>query len=148
MSTVCYLIPVWGAATKSLRKKVQTLMNRAARYVTGWDRRTRTIKLMGECRWLLIDELIDYQSLVAMWTILNRQIPREISDEIKMEDDGTVSVTAARLKLVARGFKWRTTKVWNELELGTRTERSLPKFKSKIKNWIRSRRIPAPVPDG
>ena len=41
ITKICYLLPVWGAAPKTQLEKVQTIMNRVARFVTGWGRRTK-----------------------------------------------------------------------------------------------------------
>ena len=144
MSNVCYLLPIWGATTKTMKKKVQVLMNKAAHYVTGWDKKTRTVKLMDECRWLLIDELIIYQSIISMWTVINRKIPRQLADEISVENDGKLTVDKPRLKTIALGFKWRTVESWNKLEEETRKEKSLPKFKKLVKTWIKLQRAAEP----
>ena len=57
MSKVSYLIQLWGGACKSDIRKVQIIVNQAARFVTNCNKRTRTIKLMHRCGWLTVSEL-------------------------------------------------------------------------------------------
>ena len=53
MSRFCYIIQVWGAATKNDKKKAQATLNAAARFVTKCSKRTSTITLMKKCNWLI-----------------------------------------------------------------------------------------------
>ena len=140
MSRICYLIQVWGSASTSQLKKVQIVVNRAARFVTGFHKRTSTIKLMNACNWLLMKELCSYQSLISLWTTIHRNIPKQICDKIQIDNDMFITTTPPRLITVAHSYRWRTVGIWNQLDTEIRTQHSLPRFKKALKNWIRDRR--------
>ena len=136
MSKLCYLIQIWGSASNKLLKKVQVTMNRAARFVTGWGRRTNTIKLMRACNWLLVKEIITYQSLITLWSVIHRKIPIEITEQLNIDNEGIITTIAPRLILTSKSFKYRAIGSWNQLESNIRLEKSLPKFKKLLKSWI------------
>ena len=51
LSKISYFIQIWGAAPRSQLQKVQTVLNAAARFVTGLNKQTSTRTLMTKC-WL------------------------------------------------------------------------------------------------
>ena len=141
MSKLTYLMQIWGAAPKTLLRKVQVLMNKAARFVTGRDKRTRsTIKLMDECKWLPVADLVKYQSLISMWTIIHRKIPIQLAERIQIDNDMILTTNAPRLMTVAHGYRWRTIALWNQLDMEIRKEAALPRFKRAVKIWLISQR--------
>ena len=144
LSRFCYIIQVWGAATKNDKRKAQATLNAAARFVTKCGRRTSTTTLMKKCHWLTINELIEYHSNITMWNIIYRNIPQTISDHITINQDNIVTTRPARLKTVARSFKHRTTKSWNSLPSSIRNTDRLKTFKKHCKNWIIERRNHTP----
>ena len=115
ISKASYLIQLWGGAYKSDIRKVQTIINQAARFVTNLNKRTRTIKLMDKCRWLTVSELIHFQSLASMWLIVNKKIPQHLAEHLALSEDLTLHTKSARLKIVRNNFKHRTLRQWNLL---------------------------------
>ena len=140
MSRVCYLIQVWGSAPKSQLKNVQIVINRAARFVTGLHKRTSTLTLMNACNWLPIAELVNLHSLISMWNVPHRQIPRQLYDEITTDNEMIISTSAPRLLMVAHSFRWKTVGLWNQMGQEIRTQLSLPKFKKMVKKWLKEQR--------
>ena len=69
MSKVHYLIQVWGGAPQNLIKKMQIVVNNAARFVHNGDRRTHTRTLMEHCGWLYVHESIEYFQLISLWNL-------------------------------------------------------------------------------
>ena len=136
ISKICYMIQIWGAAHKNSIRKVQVLMNQAARFITGADRRTRTSKLMESCNWLSAKELIDYHSLVSMWRVVSLGIPAQIREHLAITEDRLISTRPARLKIVRRSFKHRTIPIWNKLPEDIRSINSISIFKKRTKRWI------------
>ena len=136
MSKLCYLLQIWGAASRKLQNKVQVTMNKAARFVTGWSKRTNTTKLMQACNWLLIKELITYQSLISLWNILHRKIPHEISEQLTFDNELLITTKPPRLMLTSSSFKFRSIGQWNQLDVRVRQEQTLPRFKKSLKTWI------------
>ena len=144
ISRVCYLIQIWGSASKTQIKKVQRIVNAAARFVTGKNKRTSTSQLMIDCNWLHVHEQCTYQSLVSMWSTVHRQIPRQLFDQIQVDNQMYITTAPPRLLTVAHSYRWKTIAHWNQLEDDIRTQHSLPRFKNGLKKWIRSQRAVDP----
>ena len=140
ISKVCYMIQIWGAASNKLIRKVQVIVNQAARFITGANRRTRTNKLMESCKWLSVRELIDHQSLISMWIIVYLGIPAQIREHLAISDEHIITTRPARLKLVQRSFKHRTLKIWNNLPQEIRDTKKITVFKRNTKKWIMEQR--------
>ena len=141
MSSVTYMIQVWGEATQNYLRQVQSVLNCTARYVTGAGRRTPTRKLMEDMDWLEINDLIKYFSLISMWTLTRKQIPKQLFDKILIKPDWTLETTPGRLLSTRRSWRWRTTNQWNMLSLEIRSENKLAKFKKMTKQWIKESRL-------
>ena len=61
-SKAAYLCAVWGGATTNHLRKLQTVINSAARFSTGLHKRTRVSTLMASMGWLSIKELASYHT--------------------------------------------------------------------------------------
>ena len=144
ISKICYMVQIWGAAQKNSIRKVQVLMNQAARFIMGADRRTRTSKLMASCNWLSARELIVYHSLVSMWRVIALGIPAQINEHIAITEDRFLSTRPARLKIVKKSFKHRTIPCWNTLPEDIRLTNSILKFKRTTKRWLIDQRPAQP----
>ena len=70
LSKMQYTMPVWGGLPKKNIRKLQTILNATARFVTGLSRQTSTPKLMEACKWMYATEMIEYHSLLTLWRIL------------------------------------------------------------------------------
>ena len=64
LSKIIYMLPVWGGTHSVHIQKIQTVMNRAARYVVGGGTGWSTTRLMEACKWLKAAELVDYHTMV------------------------------------------------------------------------------------
>ena len=115
ISKLLYLLPMWGGLSVRDSKKLQTIMNKCARMVLGVSRRTRTRALMVGCGWLYFRELVDYHSLVQMFKLVNIGTPENLRNKLKILPNKKIEITPARLKIASKSFRWRTTKVWNDL---------------------------------
>ena len=69
MSKLVYLIQWWGGCSSYLIDFLQVLQNRAARLVTrsGWS--TSTGKMLQQCGWLSVRQLVIYHSLILVFKI-------------------------------------------------------------------------------
>ena len=82
MSTLNYLVQLYGSCSGYLVKLLQVLQNKAARHVTrlGWD--TETSVLLNQCGWLSIKQLIVFQSLVLLFKIRQNKKPGYLFNKI------------------------------------------------------------------
>ena len=76
---------------------------------------------------------------------MNIGTPRYMSEKITIEDDRKLKTKNARIQNTARGFRWRSVLLWNELEDNMRNEKSLPRFKTMAKKWLILKRPPENV---
>ena len=53
-------------------KKAQTVLNNAARFVTGARPGSSTKKLMSDCNWLSVRQLCVMHSVMLLWKVQNR----------------------------------------------------------------------------
>ena len=119
----------------------------AARVVTrlSWDTPIR--KLLHQCGWLSIAQLSAYHSLVQMFKILREKSPRYLYQKISSEFPYPTSSANANLirmgpefktdkTLVMNSFRWRATRLWNQLPIQTRQIPKLSNFKQKTKSWV------------
>ena len=125
INRILYLIPMWGGLSGTEMRKIQVLLNRCARLVTGLSRRTRMRTLMQVCNWLYAMELVKYHLLLQMWRMLQLGSPYNLSRLVSLDTENKVSMNNSRIVLVRNSFKWRAVKDWNELEDDLRAETSL-----------------------
>ena len=80
VSKLNYMICVWGNATLTLTKKVQIVLNTAARLVHNSDKTTKVSTLMKQCNWLDTQGTTEYFSLLNMWKIIRTNTPEYMVD--------------------------------------------------------------------
>ena len=140
LSRIQYMLPVCGGTTWNHMKKVQVILNKAARNITGLGRMTKTIVLMRRCNWLTASEMVKYHSLVVMWKELRRRTPDYFTDKLNLDKDDKITLTPARLVMTAESFRCRTTNWWNTLPDSMRGQMSLPLFKKQLRTWLLDQR--------
>ena len=135
-SRIIYLIPLWGGTYPTNIKKVQTLINNVARWITNSGKRTKTRVLMEKCNWLSATELIKYHSVITMWKVIWFKKPEQVYDNIAITEDLLVRTDKPRLLTCQQGFTWRTGELWNSLPQQIRDIRSLPSFRRQLKKHL------------
>ena len=124
---------------------LQVQQNLAARRTTKLPRLTPTEKLLGQCGWLSVRQLIMFHSLVLFHKILikNSQTnPKYLASQVKFVDRETRTIDSfnvidsknRRYKTVtaAKGFFPRTIKDWNSLPFNIRVIDDVKGFKSTL----------------
>ena len=144
LSRICYLIPLWGGTQEKYIRKTQAVLNNTARWVLKRGKRTKTLRLMTDCKWLTIREMIKHYSLVAMWKIIWLKAPVYLHNKITINEDFCLQTSRPRLKTTKLSFRFRTTLTWNTMPMEIRQIKSLPMFKIKVKAWLISLRTPDP----
>ena len=144
ISKFIYLIQVWGSCEKYLIKSLQVIQNRAARIVTGKTWWTPTRRLLKDCRWLSIRQLIFYHTAVQVYKIVKSGKPLFFKQ--RMSTSHPVRTRQATGGGIWRGvgeqaggggtFASRGTKVYNSLPTELRNSRTLETFKYKLKKWV------------
>ena len=136
LSKIIYMIPLWGGTEHKYRQKVQIIMNNTARWISGWGKRTNSMKLMKYCNWLNLKELTELHSLTTLWKIVRLGKPRNLNKKISIDENYLVRTDKPRLKNNQNNFRHRTEKHWNDLPARIRGIKSLSRFKMNVKRWI------------
>ena len=146
MSKLVYLIPLWGASSKSLLKSLQTLQNKAARAVTKLDWNTPTEILLKQCGWLSVHQLSIYHSLILTHKVMQAKAPKYLYSKFntnyfyktRQAASGKIRCTRTpELDLARDSFSWRSAEYYNELPIQIRSIQTLPKFKKATRLWIK-----------
>ena len=145
LSRLNYLMALWGGTLETQIRKIQTIVNTAARWVTGLPKRTRVKTVMTEVRWYSIKEQIKMTTALQMWKIVHLEKPGRLRESLTVEDDLSIDLIRPRLQFTENCFKWRGSSEWNRLPSEIRQEKSISKFKVLMKRHIMDERTRPPV---
>lgn len=71
ISKLMYASTVWRVGEGS-KKKLQTIINKAARWMLQKGTRTSTRELMSECGWLSVHQMTQFTGLTEMWKTIHK----------------------------------------------------------------------------
>ena len=141
MSKLCYLIQLWGGCEKYLVKSLQILQNRAARAVTGKSWFTPIRRLLQDCKWLSVNQLIFYQTVLQTHKVLVGSDP--VYFKQRMSTDHPYQTRQATGGSIWRGedytgksFSSRGAQAYNTIPTYIRNCHTLPTFKKKLRQWV------------
>ena len=150
LSTLTYIIQVYGGCSGYLLATLQVLQNKAARCVTRLPWMTPTSTLLTQCGWLSIKQLIMYHSLVLIYKVKMDKKPDYIYQHIGDMQGRNTRQEAERVgnnllrdvrnmekETAKRTFIPRTIEDWNSLPVRLREINSITLFKKELKQWIR-----------
>ena len=140
VAKIIYMVQVWGGTDKTHLKKVQQILNSAARYVLMGGKNWRSLRLMKECGWFTIQELEEFHTLILLWKILNQRKPSVLSEKFEWLEDRMIEARKSRLLITSRNYLSRSVKYWNNLSQELRHTGTISKFKTKLKKEILNRR--------
>ena len=126
---------------------LQTVQNIAARSVTGLSWFTLARVLLNKFKWLSLKQLVLYQSIILAHKIASQRTPVSLKDTMntahpyRTRQASTGSIRFGENFSSADGraqnsFCYRATKDYNIIPNKMRSIKSLPTFKSKLKQWI------------
>ena len=144
MSVLNYMIVLWGGSEQNLIKMIQTSQNRAARYVTQQSWYTPTRKMLKQCGWLSIKQMIFFNSVLQIWKTLDNQAPSSVFSKLRLSNLNTRSRANRSLvpplvhtALAQYSFISRAVSSWNLIPGDLRQLSNENDFKSKLKLWVR-----------
>ena len=146
MSTLTYLLPVWGGCESYLVKSIQTLQNKAARQVTRLSRYASVRRLLSQCNWLSIKQLIFYQSSLTVYRTVKSGVPLYLSKHLitnhpldtRLGRSGSIRLTGKWGDVVEKSFLRRAAHYYNEIPRDIRESNTIDTFKKKVKTWIKT----------
>ena len=145
MSTVSYIIQVYGSCSGYLLQALQVQQNFAARYTCKLPFFTPTQTLLNQCGWLSIRQLVAYHSLILLHKVIVNKTPQYIYSRLKFNErdsrtsDNMMLVENRRYKTAtaSRSFLPRTIKDWNKLPIDIRSTENHVFFKKQVKIFIK-----------
>ena len=146
MSILSYLIPVWGGCEGYLVRAMQVLQNRAARQVTKQNWFTPTRKLLNQCNWLSIKQLIFYHSALTVFRTTSTKTPLYLSQHLitehpyptRLATSGGIRFEGTHGGLMNKSFLVRAAHDFNSIPANIRGCRTLPAFKQQLKKWVKT----------
>ena len=136
MSKIIYMITIWGSARPSWINAIQRIQNKAARYVTRMNRYTRITKLMKDCKWLSVNQLNTYHSILLLRKVWFNTGFGILRQGLEMDRNGMFKQLPGRINMVRDSWKRRTIVSWNLLPVELRNEMDLSVFKNNLKEPI------------
>ena len=92
--------------------------------------------LFEKVKWLTVNQLVAYQTLVNVYKIRKNSEPEYLSDLLNRDSRGLRIIrTNTKLNLAQKSFTFRGASLWNELPLDVRNSVSISSFKKKAKEW-------------
>ena len=146
MSTLTYLLPVWGGCEGYLLKSLQVLQNRAARQVTRLTWYTPVRRLLKQCNWLSINQLITYHSALAIYRVIKSSHPLYLWQHLRTDhplhtrlgESGSIRLLGRHGALVENSFLRRGARTFNLIPEDIRKTGTIGGFKRKLKPWIKA----------
>ena len=125
MSTISYIIQVYGGCSGYLIDMLQIQQNNAARHITKLPWMTPTRILLQQCNWLSIRQLIEFHSLTLLHKAvitkkpeyIYKRIQRRVRPTRTMDNMTFVETRSFKTATARKSFIPRTIKAWNSLPL-------------------------------
>lgn len=140
-----YCSIVWDDIDLSLSVKLQKLQNRAARLITGDSYSVRSQDILKKLNWTPLNEKRTQDKAIMMHKIINGKTPSylkelftnsNVSNHYSLRDKTKLDlqIPRARTDYYKKSFVFSGAKLWNSLPNSLKEEKSLSKFKSKLKD--------------
>ena len=146
MSALTYLIPLWGGCEGYLIRALQVLQNRAARQVTKLSWFTPSRRLLKQCNWLSIRQLIFYHTALSVFRTTKAKAPVYLSQQLSMEHPyltrlatgGGIRREGYHGGLAQKNFLIRAAREFNRIPACIRMCNTVQSFKYQLKQWIKT----------
>ena len=149
MSKLCYLIQLWGGCEDYLTHSLQVLQNRAARVVTRQGCFTPISKLLRDCNWLSVKQLVFFQTAVLVHKFICSGSPLSLKNRLprvhpyRTRQGSTGSIRFAETfsstgNQAHNSFCYRGTKEYNKIPANIRSSRTVSSFKTKLRIWVKT----------
>ena len=142
LSKLSYMIAIWGGCGIVLRKSLQIIQNKAARFVTKLDWTSSIGTLLGQVGWLSVNQLIFYHSVVLVYKVKMTRSPMYIDNmfnwsymyNTRQAESGLIKITGKpKLNVSRSSFRIRAANYYNQLPTEIRGSATLNSFKSNMK---------------
>ena len=136
-SVLVYCLPLYGGCNVAHIKSIQVLQNRAAQVVTHFPPRTRREDLYNKVKWLTVNQLVAYHTLLTVFKIRKTGEPEYLAQFLKYDNrQDRIIIPNTQLGLAKKSFVWRGSATWNSLSQDLRKCNKIGQFKRGAKQWV------------
>ena len=116
------------------------MQNKVARLTTHSHIRTRRKDMFMKLNWLTVHQLVVYHSVLATFRIRASKEPEYLSSIMSRDNRvNRIIIPNTTLSLAMKSYCYRGAAQWNSIPEEIRRIAKIGLFKSKLKEWIRSR---------
>ena len=147
-----YASIVWDNCAKYEKELLDKIQLDAARIVTGLTRSTKITLLLKEIGWVSLDDRRKIQKLVFVYKHNKGALPQYLNDIFPATTDnipyllrnrGDYATIARRLAIYSNSTMPSSLKLWNDLDIDTRSLPTLSSFKSAVKRQCNPPIVPS-----
>ena len=135
ISKLCYLTELWGGCEGYLISALQVLQNRAARAVSRRSWFTPTRRLLAECKWLSVKQLVFYHGVTSTHKTITSGTPHYMHSVLSTTHPLNTRQAAggdlrigeqfnSKQGLVRDGFRYRAAENYNRVPGHIRASRT------------------------
>ena len=146
-SKLIFQIGLWGGTEEYLLNSLQTVQNKAARFVARRGIYTPVTELLRNCGWLSVRQLVMYHSILIIYKTVQTACPKYLYNKLSCEFPYNTrlaqsesirrgSAFQCKLGLTERSFMNRATVSFNQLPTEVGQCLKLEGFKKKLKVWL------------
>ena len=156
LSKIDYCNSVLAGAAESLLRRLQSIMNSAARLIFQAGKYEHVAPLLHELHWLKMPERINFRLCVLTYRCLNGTASQYLSEAIhpvtnrvgryrlRSSDTTTLIIPATRRSTLGdRSFPAAAVTAWNSLPARLRDVTSLSLFRRELKTFLFNESFPA-----
>ena len=160
-SVMSYCLPVFGnvfgleqyketnsrytSFTVSDNNQLQMLQNKVNRLLLGADYNTSTADLVRDTESLSVQQMIAYQTTVAVHKVVQSNKPTYLANKMKVKNQsmhlrgrlGSIGQPEHSLSIAREGFVFRGVSIFNKLDESLKNEPKCEKFKTGVRNWVK-----------
>ena len=146
ISRMDYCNSLFAGITENLLHKLQLTQNRAARIISRTRRDQHITPVLKRLHWLPMRQRVDFKTLLLVYKCRNGLAPSYLSElltlyepsrSLRSQNLGLLHVPRYRLgSYGGRSFAVYATKLWNGLNIGVRTARTIGAFKKGLKTEL------------
>ena len=146
ISTILYIITLYGSCNDYLLSCLQIVQNSAARCVTRLSWNTAVSVLLQQCGWLSVRQMVFYHTMVQVFKIKQDGKPVYLYNKLSQafnyrtrlaSSNGIRETEKIKSDLRKKGFVHRSTLQWNSLPLSLKNEKKQSKFKNDLRSWVK-----------
>ena len=148
MSRLTYLIQLWGGCPQYLLDLLQTLQNKAARVVCNQGIYTPVRKLLENCGWMSMRQLVSFHRVLLMYKIRKESKPQYFAEKFRSDNDsqyktrfientGVKKVRILKNEDSRSSFVPSSIDIWNKLPVEVRKTENVKAFKVNLMTWIK-----------